>query len=160
MHLYSLFQSYCGSQPKHSTATLKSTGRSYERLSFSTLSSPIFTELHSLFYLKGIKVVPAGIGDLITARSLAYWAMDDGKKGKGGSSISVLFDYFTIGEVKLICSVLKENLTLENSIHKHGAHHRIYIRARSMERVRTLVTPYFHESSFIIFRSLAIISDL
>jgi len=72
MHLYSLFESYCGSAPKVYT---RHSGKA--NVYFNTLTSPVFTEFNSLFYLDGVKHVPANIGELLTARSLAYWAMDD-----------------------------------------------------------------------------------
>jgi hypothetical protein len=51
---------------------------------FNTRSVPIFNEFLSLFYPKGVKTVPPNIGDILTARALAFWAIDDGaKKGPG-----------------------------------------------------------------------------
>jgi hypothetical protein len=69
--LYSLFEPYCSSAPKVYT---DSNGRTSVR--FNTLSSLIFTEFNSLFYLERVKHVPPNIGDLLTARALAFWAMD------------------------------------------------------------------------------------
>jgi hypothetical protein len=48
MHLYSLFESYCGSAPKVYT---RHSGKA--NVYFNTLTSPVFTEFHSLFYLDG-----------------------------------------------------------------------------------------------------------
>ena len=67
--------SYCGTAPKVYT---RPSGRA--SISFQTLSSPIFTEFHALFYSNGVQIVPPAIGNLLTARSLAYWAMDDGSR--------------------------------------------------------------------------------
>ena len=47
------------------------TGKAYIR--FTTLSSPKLTEFHDLFYSNGVKTVPPTIGDILTARSLAYF---------------------------------------------------------------------------------------
>jgi len=49
------------------------TGKHYGSISFNTLSSPIFNEFYGLFYPEGVKIVPHTIGDLLTARSLAYF---------------------------------------------------------------------------------------
>jgi len=63
--------SYCGTAPKVYT---RPSGRA--SISFQTLSSPIFTEFHDLFYSNGVQIVPPTIGHLLTARGLAYWSMD------------------------------------------------------------------------------------
>jgi hypothetical protein len=76
-HIFSLFAAYCGSPPRLTDVSLKSTSKSYTRVTFNTLASPIFNEYRSLFYdSNGTEVVPSNIADLLTARSLAYWAMD------------------------------------------------------------------------------------
>jgi hypothetical protein len=71
MHLYSLFENSCGSAPKIYPYR---DGR--ETIAFNTLSSPILNEFRELFYSEGVKTVPPTIGELLTARGLAYWAMD------------------------------------------------------------------------------------
>src|SRR5437660_1578097 len=80
MHLHSLFQTYCGSPPRESTYVHSQTGETHGYIRFTTLSSPIFNEFLELFYPNGSKVVPQTIGTILTPRSLAYWAMDDGVK--------------------------------------------------------------------------------
>ena len=52
------------------------TGISYERIRFRTLASPMLTEFYDLFYPGGVKIVPSNIGDLLTARSLAYFLVN------------------------------------------------------------------------------------
>ena len=47
------------------------TGKAY--ISFQTLCSPMFNEYRDLFYSNGVKTVPPTIGDILTARSLAYF---------------------------------------------------------------------------------------
>jgi hypothetical protein len=79
LYSYSLFEPYCSSAPKVYT---DSNGRTSVR--FNTLSSLIFTKFNSLFYLERVKHVPPNIGDLLTARALAFWAMDDGCKSEPG----------------------------------------------------------------------------
>jgi hypothetical protein len=55
MHLYSLFEAYCGTPPKVRSYTHPLTGCTHSLISFSTLSSPIFNEFHELFYPEGLK---------------------------------------------------------------------------------------------------------
>lgn len=40
-----------------------------------------------MFYNNKIKIVPKNIKEFLTAIGLAYWIMDDGKKGSGRQSI-------------------------------------------------------------------------
>jgi hypothetical protein len=48
--------------------------------SFQTRSLPFLTELHTLFYVNGIKVIPAYeiMYDLLTPIALAHWILGDG----------------------------------------------------------------------------------
>jgi hypothetical protein len=47
----------------------------------------MFNEYRDLFYSNGVKIVPPTIGELLTARGLAYWAMDDGTKHGPGFAL-------------------------------------------------------------------------
>ena len=49
------------------------TDKHYSRISFYTLTSPVFTEFYDIFYLNGVKILPPNIGELLTARGLAYF---------------------------------------------------------------------------------------
>ena len=58
-----------------------------------------------------MKVVPPDIGARLSARSLAYWSMDDGAlHGNGGFYLCT--DSFTREDVLLLCSVLNEKFGL------------------------------------------------
>lgn len=48
----------------------------YGQINFQTLSFPFFDELYDLFYVDGVKRVPATIGERLTPIGLAYWAME------------------------------------------------------------------------------------
>ena len=45
---------------------------------FSTKSLSSWSDLHALWYVNGVKVVPKNIFDLLTPISLAYWICDEG----------------------------------------------------------------------------------
>jgi hypothetical protein len=98
MHLYSIFEPYCGTAPKVYT---RPTGKVYIR--FTTLSSPKLTEFHDLFYSNGVKTVPPTIGDILTARSLAYLLVEDGAKMSAGFVLCT--NAFTYEACQLLCSV-------------------------------------------------------
>ena len=89
------------------------------------------TELHTLFYSSSQeagrrKVVPFNISSLLTEKSLAYWAMDDGHKHASGFTFNT--SGFTLKDVKLLQAALKENWDLDTSIHSRN---RLYINASS-----------------------------
>jgi hypothetical protein len=39
-------------------------------------------QLHKLFYVGNKKVVPKNLGNILTAKSLTFWVMDDGCRTK------------------------------------------------------------------------------
>lgn len=53
-----------------------------------------------LFYPKGVKIVPTNIGDILTARSLAFWSMDDGSKAR--AAFLLCTESFTLESVQLL----------------------------------------------------------
>lgn len=116
----------------------------YGVLSFSTRSLPCFTELHILFYLNGIKVIPSNIADLLTPVGLAFWSMDDGSKCSHGFHLNT--NAFSLDDLNLLLDVLRVKFNLTCSLHPRGKGNRIYISATSMSAFRALVTPHFHQS--------------
>jgi hypothetical protein len=74
---------------------------------FTTRQLTAITELHILFYREGNKRVPLNIGSLITEKSLAYWAMDDGDNHKSGYVLNTCG--FVLQDVKVLQGVLKDN---------------------------------------------------
>jgi hypothetical protein len=138
-HLFSIF-SYLGTKSvsvKIAERKLFNTSSVY----FITRQLTAITELHTLFYCAGRKLVPCNIGSLLTAKSLAYWAMDDGEKHASGFILNT--SGFTLNDVKLLGGVLKENWDLNTSIHSRN---RLYINASSKNKFIELVKPHFHSS--------------
>lgn len=99
------------------------------------------TELHTLFYHAGRKIVPFNIGSLLREKSLAYWAMDDGNNHKSGFILNT--SGFTLNDVKLLQAALKDNWDLDTSIHSRN---RLYINSSSKNKFIELVKPHFHSS--------------
>lgn len=145
LHLYDLFKDYCKTEPKSSSRFDKRVNKSYSRIKFSTLSSPVFNYYYDLFYLNGNKIIPVNLGELLTARSLAYWAMDDGNKTGTGFRLNT--QSFTKDENLFLIKVLKDTFDLDCTINTHSKDlYRIYITTKSMPKFKDLVSPYFHES--------------
>jgi hypothetical protein len=130
-HLYSLFQEYCKMLPRLYKQELK--GKVYESIVFDTLTYSVFNYYHDLFYKNNVKIIPLNIGELLTARGLAYWAMDDGSPDRSGFILYT--NSFTKVEVNLLIDVLKQKFDLNCSIHtrrdKKKVPYIIYIKSNS-----------------------------
>jgi hypothetical protein len=141
--VFSILSPYCNmTSPSLGQARVK--GLTYGVLSFSSRSLLCFTELHGVFYLSGIKVIPSNIFDLLTPVGLAFWSMDDGSKCSNGFHLNS--DAFSLDDLHLLLNVLNVKFGLICSLHARGKGHRIYISAKSMTTFRALVTPHFHSS--------------
>lgn len=138
-HLFEKFKYLCTAGASIKTAERKTFDTS--SVYFTTRQLTSITELHKLFYIEGRKIVPLNIGSLLTERSLAYWAMDDGDNHKSGYILNT--SGFTLEDVKLLQAVLYDNWELETSIHSRN---RIYIRSSSKNKFLSLIRPHFHDS--------------
>lgn len=145
-HLYELFRLFTETPIKETTRFDERVDKTYNGLEFTTLRYPCFNEYRSLFYnIEGVKTIPANIGELLTPLSLAYWVMDDGTKQSSGFTLCT--DSFSLSEVKLLISTLKEKFDLNcNLVNYNNKSYRIYIKAESMGKFRDLVQPYIHSS--------------
>jgi hypothetical protein len=84
--LYDLFKAYILSSPKSTNRKPdKRTGKTYNSLIFKTRMLSCFHYLWELFYLDRKKIVPSNIKDLLTEVGLAFWIMDNGGLGSGGT---------------------------------------------------------------------------
>jgi hypothetical protein len=98
-----------------------------------TRALPCFTELHSLFYSNGVKIVPHHeIYELLTPAVLAHLIMGDGKFLSKG--ISICTDSYTIQDVVRLMNVLILRYELKCTLHKtnNNKGYRIYISRNSV----------------------------
>lgn len=118
--LYVLFQNLTGpiGGPKIYTRNPdKRTGKAYTSIALKTRALYSLNYFHDLFYVYGSdgkrrKVIPGNIQELLTARSLAYWIMDDG--GISAYKAIVLnTNSFTLNEVLLLQKALELNFGLK-----------------------------------------------
>jgi len=72
--------------------------------------------------------------------------MDDGNKHRTHFYLNT--DSFSLDDTLLLIKVLKENFDLNCTSQKVTGkdQYRIYIKSDSMNKFRSLITPYFHES--------------
>lgn len=122
------------------------TGLIYTQMVFKTLAFPCLNMYYDLFYLNGVKVVPVNISELLTARALAYWIMDDGGISSYGQTI-LHTNSFTLQEVQLLQAALMSNFQLRTRlIEKREGQWLICIPVKQVVPLRTIVLPYMHVS--------------
>jgi len=149
LHLFDLFKGYSSfdqlNEQKHSLS-LKSTKKIYTTKYFYTRSLPCFNQYYELFYLDGKKIVPKIIGELFTAKSLAYLCCDDGSKQK--DNFVLCTESFNKDDNLLLIQTLKDNFGLNCTLQKTNStedkiKYRIYIKSDSIFKFKQLVKPYF-----------------
>ena len=124
----------------------KRTGKVYTTIAFQTRSIFCLVYWYKLFYLNGVKIVPANIASLMTAVSLAYWIMDDGSITHYGQTV-LHTNAFTPTEVKLLQSALFTNFKLRTRvIQKLPDQQLIVIPLKQEVSLKSIVGPYIHDS--------------
>lgn len=99
-----------------------------------------------MFYVYKIKVVPKNIHELLTARGLAYWIMDDGGKSKYNQMV-LHTRGFSKEDVLLLQNTLKINFKLHSRLEeKVKDQWVIFIPIRQKVSLRDIVKPYIHDS--------------
>jgi len=97
---------------------------------FSTLSHPAFTEYHTIFYVDGVKTIPANICDLVTdPLTLAVWLMDDGNRNKDVLFLST--ECFSVPEQELLGGCLERRFGIETTLNLHS-----HSQGRRLHRLR------------------------
>lgn len=126
MSLYKLLEPLVTMSPTVLTRTDKRNGSVTKSIYFRTLSMPCLNYYYDLFLAppprwferseaardNKVKIVPGNLGELLTARGLAYWIMDDG--GKSVYNQTILHTRsFSLDDVKCLQSVLFEKFGLK-----------------------------------------------
>jgi hypothetical protein len=133
---------YCSSYPI--VRNRKAFGKETIGLEFFT-RSPCITELHSVFYVNRIKVIPHNIYELLTPVALAHLIMGDGSVQRHG--LIICTDSYSIQDVVLLMNVLVIRYRLECTLRVHRKNqYRIYIRQNSMSLLQRIVMPHMHSS--------------
>jgi len=106
---------------------------------------PCITELHSLFYSNGVKLVPHNIYDLLTPVALAHLIQGDGQAASDG--LRLCTDSYSVKDIVRLMNVLIIRYRLECTLHiKSSKYFRIYIKKSSMSQLITIVKPHMHDS--------------
>jgi LAGLIDADG DNA endonuclease family len=124
------------------------TGKVYNSIRFSTLCLPCLNYYHELFYSNGKKIISNNIGELLTARGLAYLIMDDGSKSYYGQTIIHTRSYTKL-EVELLQETIFKNFGLTSRLEeKLKDQYILYIQVKQdfKKKLYNLVRPYMHDS--------------
>src|SRR3989344_4610739 len=117
---YNIFKDWCLSEPKFVPAN-----NSYR---FRTISHPVFTQLHNLFYRNGKKILPENLDEIICSPiTLAVWFMDDGSVGPRHKGLTLNTQNFTRDENERLMNYLSDKFQFKISLHKDKNSWRIYI---------------------------------
>lgn len=152
-HIFYLLGHYCSSFPVLSIKLGNSTLTS--GLTLTNRALPCFTLLHKLFYSvpllepkagrMGNKGIPFDMFFWLNEIALAHLIMGDGYRH--GNALRIATHSFTLLEVIFLRNILTIKFGLECTVHTaKPAQYEIYIRARSMAKVRRLVEPHFVDS--------------
>ena len=125
---------------------LKCTGEVYKSLYFWTLRMPCLNYYYELFYNNAVKQIPKNLEELLTARGLAYWIMDDG--GISAYNQTILHTRaFNKEDVIYLQSVLKKNFGLVTRLEEKKQNQWvIYIPVKQETKLKDIVGPYMHKS--------------
>lgn len=135
---------YLVKQKLKNTATLES-------YCFDTYSFTSLIWLFKLFYKNKKKVVPSEkyLYELLTPLSIAIWIQDDGTclRSRG---IRIATNNFKLNEIEKLKSVLYKKFKIHSYavIHyfSNSNQYQLYIKKESIDLVRNLTSPFFHES--------------
>jgi hypothetical protein len=142
-HLYDQFQLFVKTPPK-----LSDDGCGNLRWYFNTIVIPDLLPYALQFYTKKgqrwVKIVPSNLE--ITAKTLAYWYMDNGTKKSNVIAYYLCTDSFSLAEVKLLGTIFKSNWNIHVSYHKKGNNYRIFIPTKYAEIFKDLIKDYIINS--------------
>src|SRR5271156_6543416 len=104
----------------------------------------MLNEFYFSFYEGKVKIVPLDLS-LLTPLALAHWVMQDGSRGTS-KGLYLCTDSFTHADVKILTKYLSNKYEIKCSIHKSGGNYRIYILAKSVEKIKNIILPFMHET--------------
>ena len=136
-HLYGIFKEWILTPPQ---AKVDST---HNNVWFQTVSHEAFRFYAHQFTDGGRKCVPKLIHHYMTARSIAYWFMDDGSV-KSRESKGVLFNTqgFVKNDVERLIDALRSRFGLEAALRGQKDGIQIYVSGKSYERFREIVDEF------------------
>jgi transposase len=99
---------------------------------FATISSEVFTKLHSKWYRtennKKTKIIPKDI--YLTWKTVAFWYADDGNNNIPKKSITLSTNGFSKNDILFLIDKLRQDLDIIASINKQREHYTIRISSK------------------------------
>lgn len=142
--IHDIFRDWVRNGIRSRTKSLKTTGRSYQYVGFTTFAHEELYSYRKLFYPNGRKIIPTNIGELLTPLGLAVWFMDDGSVKSHQSKGRILNTHsFTRVEIERLCTVLQENFSLDAWPRNQQDGIQIYISGKSADVLQALLEPHF-----------------
>lgn len=141
--VFNILSHYCSSGPRLITSTRAD--KTHYALQFLTRLMLCLTELHTLFYPQGVKIVPHNIYELLTPAALAHFIMGDGYRWHHG--LVLCTDSYSIQDIVRLINVLIIKYRLECTLRYHTpTQPRVYIKEGSIPILRDLVRPFMVKS--------------
>lgn len=150
-----IYSAICSKNPPYPWPNPK-TGKPVSQYHFASRALVSLTEVHKQWYIfnkennKFIKIVPLNIGELLTPIGLAHWIMGDGYWDTYNKTIDICTDNFTLSEVELLISVLKEHFDLLATTKRRIKSNKVVCwrirfsgKSENLSKLRYLVEPYF-----------------
>lgn len=144
--LHELLEPLTVMEPTILTREYKKRGVLTQSMYFRTLAMPCLNYYHELFYKDNVKIIPINLEELLAARGLAYFIMDDG--GKSVYNQTILHTrFFKKEDVEYLQTVLNKNFELRTRLEEKTQNQWvIYIPVRQKIKLIDIVGPYMHKS--------------
>lgn len=140
-------ESLATSQPRIVSSYQKVEKRDYERLHFSTYSSPALEPYWRAFYPSGKKMITEKACQwLDDPISLAVWFMDDGYKRNDCNALRLSTDAYSLNEQRLLQKRLRNRFGIDATLHRKGKWWNLYIPRSEAYGFVQLVQPFILES--------------
>ena len=112
-----------------------------QSLKLRTISHPELTQLRSIFYPNGKKILPNNLALIMQdSLALAVWFMDDGSRCRA-SDVYLNTQQFAQKDQKVLQAMLAK-LQIENSLNKDKKYSRIRIKKSSIPKLYEIISPY------------------
>lgn len=145
LYVFSILSHYCSVHPYHRfRSRSKSDDKQHHSVCLTSRGLSCFSELYSIFYINKVKIIPENIYELLTPVALAYGIQGDGQPASNG--LRLCTDSYSVQEVVKLMNVLILKYRLVCTLHMQGGKPRIYISAKSMSLLSSIVKPFMCES--------------